>query len=122
MRTYIIINVHDTKSILTMRFTHSMIHLIWFPKRFSNTQCIHSLLEIVGYYNFIKSDVFVLMLDTKHLLDRDISPLVLRMLIYIIYMPQTLRIRWCQIITSRCQVCRPNGGKQGGVLFPILFA
>ena len=32
-----------------------------FKKGLSTTQCTHSLLEIVDYYNYNKSDVFVLM-------------------------------------------------------------
>ena len=66
-----------------------------FKKGLSTTQCTHSLLEIVDYYNYNKSDVFVLMLDASkafdrvrycklfnELLERDISPVVLRILIY----------------------------------------
>ena len=58
-----------------------------FKKGISTTQCTHRLLEIVDYYNYNKSDVFVLMLDASkafdrvryckffnELLDRDISP------------------------------------------------
>ena len=41
------------------------------------------------------------------------------MLIYV-YMNQTLRVQWCQTLTSSFQVC--NGVKQGVVLSPILFA
>ena len=36
------------------------------------------------------------------------------------YMNQTLRVQWCQTLTSSFKVC--NGVKQGGVLSPILFA
>ena len=36
------------------------------------------------------------------------------------YMNQTLRVQWCQTLTSSFKLC--NGVKQGGVLFPILFA
>ena len=67
-----------------------------FKKGLSTTQCTHSLLEIVDYYNYNKSDVFVLMLDASkafdrvrycklfnELLERNISPVVLRILIYI---------------------------------------
>ena len=35
-------------------------------------------------------------------------------------MNQTLRVQWCQTLTSSFKVC--NGVKQGGVLSPILFA
>ena len=36
------------------------------------------------------------------------------------YMNQTLRVQWCQTLTSSFKVC--NGVKRGGVLSPILFA
>ena len=36
------------------------------------------------------------------------------------YMNETLRVQWCQTLTSCFKVC--NGVKQGGVLSPILFA
>ena len=64
---------------------------IWFKKGMSTTQCTYSMLETVNYYNFPKSNVFVLMLDASkafdrvnycklfgELLKRDISPIVLR--------------------------------------------
>ena len=38
------------------------------------------------------------------MLDRDFSPVVLIMLIYM-YMNQTLRVQWCQTLTSSFQVC-----------------
>ena len=84
-----------------------------FKKGLSTTQCTHSLLEIVDYYNYNKSDVFILVLDASkafdrvrycklfnELLDRDIFPVVLRILIYIIYMNQILRVPWCHTLTS----------------------
>ena len=57
-------------------------------------------------------------LGIVNLLERNISPAVLRILIYM-YMNQTLRVQWCQTLTSSFKVC--NGVKQGGVLSPILF-
>ena len=63
------------------------------------------MLETVNYYNFNKSNVFILMLDAskafdkvnycklfRELLKRDISPIVLRLLLYM-YNSQTLRVR-----------------------------
>ena len=35
-----------------------------FKKGMSTTQCTYSMLETVNYYNFNKSNVFVLMLDS----------------------------------------------------------
>ena len=41
-----------------------------FKKGISTTQCTHSLLEIVDYYNYNKSDVFVIMFDASKAFDR----------------------------------------------------
>ena len=67
-----------------------------FKKGMSTTQCTYSMLETVNYYNFNKSNIF--MLDTSkafdmvndcklfgELLKRDISTIVLRLLLYILY-------------------------------------
>ena len=90
------------------------------------------MLETVNYYNFNKSNVFVLMLDDskafdrvnyctlfRELLKRYISPIVLRLLLYM-YTSQTLRVKWWHTV-SNCLTVR-NGVKQGGVLSPLLFA
>ena len=55
----------------------------------------------------------------KELLKRDISPIVLRLLLYM-YTSQTLRVK-CGHTVSNCFTVR-NGIKQGGVLSPLLFA
>ena len=102
-----------------------------FKKGLSTTQCTHSLLENVDYYNYNKSDVFVLMLGVSkafdsvrycklfnELLERDISPVVLRILIYM-YMNQTLRVQWCQTLTSSFKV--GNGVKKGKVCLLSYF-
>ena len=66
---------------------------IWFKKGMSTTQCtIYSMLETVNYYNFNKSNVFLLMIDASkafdrvnycklvnELLKRDLSPKLLRL-------------------------------------------
>ena len=41
---------------------------ICFKKGMSTTQCTYSILETVNYYNFNKSNVFVLMLDASKVL------------------------------------------------------
>ena len=53
------------------------------------------------------------------LLKRDILPIVLRLLLYM-YISQTLRVKWGHTV-SNCITVK-NGIKQGGVLFPLLFA
>ena len=100
-----------------------------FKKDTSTTQCSYSMLETIDYYNFNRS---VLMLDASkafnrvnycklfnELLKRDISPLVLRLLLYM-YTSQCLRVKWGHTL-SDCFTVK-NGVKQGGVLSPILFA
>ena len=103
-----------------------------FKKGMSTTQCTYSMLETVNYYNLNKSNVFVLMLDASkafdrvnycklfgELLKRDISPIVLRLLLYM-YTSQTLRVKWGHTVSNYFTV--RNGVKQGGVLSPLLFA
>ena len=53
------------------------------------------------------------------LLERDISPIVLRLLIFM-YTNQSLRVKWSNTLFDQFSVM--NGVKQGGVLSPILFA
>ena len=90
------------------------------------------MLEIIDYYNFNKSDVGVLLLDASkafdrvnycklfnELLKRNISPVLLRLLLYM-YTIQSLRVKWSD--TTSPQFTVMNGVKQGGVLSPILFA
>ena len=97
----------------------------------SITQCIYSMLETVNYYNLNTSNVFVLMLDASkafdrvnycklfnELLKRDISPFVLRSLVYM-YTSQTLRVKWGHAVSNCFTVM--NGVKQGGILSPLLF-
>ena len=80
----------------------------------------------------MKSNAFVLMLDAskafdrvnycklfRELLKREMSPLVLRLLLYM-YTNQTLRVKWGSVMSESFTVM--NGVKQGGVLSPILFA
>ena len=67
-----------------------------FKKGTCTTQCTFSMLETIGHYNFMKSNAFVLILDTskafdrvnycklfRELLKREMSPLVLRLLLFI---------------------------------------
>ena len=76
--------------------------------------------------------MFVLLLDAStafdmvnycklftDLLKRDVSPLVLRLLLHM-YTNQTLCVRWGHALSNLFSV--KNDVKQGGVLSPILFA
>ncbi len=55
----------------------------------------------------------------NELVNRNISPLVLRLLLNM-YTKQQLQVRWGNAMSQQFTVC--NGVKQGGVLSPILFA
>ena len=98
-------------------------------KGLSTTQCTYSLLDIIDYYNYNNSSVFVLLLDVSKALDRvnycklftdllkrDVSPSVLRLLLHM-YTNQTLCVRWGHVFPNLFNV--KNGVKQGGVLSPI---
>ena len=87
-------------------FSVVFVITIWFQNGLSPTQCTYSLLETIDYYNYNKSSVFVLLLDASKALDkinycklftdllkRDVSPLVLRLLLHM-YTNQTLCVRW----------------------------
>ena len=90
------------------------------------------MLEIIDHYNFNKSDVGVLLLDASkafdrvnycklfnELLKRNISPVLLRLLLYM-YTTQSLHVKWSD--TTSPQFTVTNGVKQSGVLSPKLFA
>ena len=53
------------------------------------------------------------------LLKRNISPIVLRLLLFM-YTHQSLRVKWRSTLFKQFSVM--NGVKQGGVLSPILYA
>ncbi len=90
------------------------------------------LLETVNYYNANGSNVYTLLLDAskafdrvdycklfKVLLKRQMSPLVMRLLLYM-YTQQKLQVKWGSKTSH--QFDARNGVKQGGVLSPILFS
>ena len=69
-----------------------------FKEHFSTSQCTFVMSEIISYYNYNRSDVYVMLLDAskafdrvnysrlfRKLLRRNISPAVLRVLLTIVY-------------------------------------
>ena len=103
-----------------------------FKESVSTKQCTNVFKGTISHYNFKKSNVFVLCLDAtktfdrvkfcklvKELIRRNVSPLLLRLLLQM-YINQTLRLKWNDTINDYFKVC--NGVKQGGVLSPVLFA
>ncbi len=102
-----------------------------FKNNLSITQCTFCMIETVNYYNFNRSDVYVLLLDAIKAFDqvkyyklfrdssnRHMSSLVIRLLMYM-YTNQRLRVRWGNEMSSQFDI--GNGVKQGGVLSPHLF-
>ncbi len=90
------------------------------------------LMETVNYYNFNRSNVYVLLLEAAKAFDRvkycklfrehfnrQMSLLVIWLLMYM-YTNQRLRFRWGDEMSSQFGVL--NGVKQGEVLSPLLFA
>ncbi len=88
--------------------------------------------ETVNYYNSKKTNANVLMLDAskafdrveyckpfKLLLRKNVSPLIIRLLINM-YTNQKLQVKWDNVISHRFEAI--NCVKQGGVLSQILFA
>ena len=72
----------------------------------STTHCTHGMMETISHYNADGSNVYALMLDASKafdrvnycklfrvLLKRQVSPLVLRLLLYM-YTKQTLQVVW----------------------------
>ena len=63
--------------------------------------------------------VELMLIDRERILERDISPIVKRLLLFM-YTNQSLRVKWSNTLSDQFSVM--NGVKQGGVLSPILFA
>ena len=103
-----------------------------FKQNISTTHCTYVMMETISYYNANGSNVYALMLDASKafdmvnycklfrvLLKRKVSPLVLRLLLYM-YTKQKLEVRWGSSMSSQFTAC--NGVKQGAILSPILVS
>ena len=103
-----------------------------FKSGLSTTHCTFVLQETVAYFNYNHTNVYTLLLDAskafdrvqycklfEKLIERQMSPLVLRLLLYM-YTNQQLIVQWDNIKSDNFSIT--NGVKQGGVLSPILFA
>ena len=88
--------------------------------------------ETIGFYNANGSNVYALMLDASKatdrvklsklfriLLNRQMSPIVLRLLFYT-YTKQKLQVRWGATMSTKFTAS--NGINQGTILSPILFS
>ena len=121
--------------IILMKEEHTLLSSalqFGFKQESSTTQCSMILNETISYYNYNHTNVYVLMLDAtkafdrvqycklfQQLLDRKVSPIILRLLINM-YTSQKLQVRWGTEVSDSFNVS--NGVKQGGILSPILFA
>ncbi len=98
----------------------------------STTQCTFVMSEIISYFNASRSDLYRVLLDAtkafdrvnhcklfRKCLDKDMSPLVLRLLLYI-YSNQSLQVRWGNHTSAKFSV--KNGDKQGRDLSPIVYS
>ena len=96
----------------------------------STTHCTYSMLETVNHSNFNKSNVFVLMLYASkafdivnycklanELLKRDISPIVMRLLLYM-HTSQTLRAKWGHAV-SNCFTVRNGVNREA--YYPLYY-
>ncbi len=94
------------------------------------THCTLSLLETFNYYNFNKTNAYVLMLDAskafdrveycqlfKLLLRKNVSLLIVRLLLRM-YTSQCLPVRWGNVMSETFGVV--NGVKQGGCFLTYL--
>ncbi len=102
-----------------------------FKKQHSTTMCSVILKEVVSHYIEGNSNVYCCLLDASKafdkihygklfrvLLDKHISPLVLRLLMNC-YVRQCARVSWDNVMSE--YFILSNGVKQGGVLSPKLF-
>ena len=103
-----------------------------FKENMSTTQCTYVMQETISYYNANGSNVYAIMLDASKafdrvkfsklfriLLNRQMSPLVLRLLFYM-YTNQKLQVRWGGTVSNKFTAS--NGVKQGAILSHILFS
>ena len=93
--------------------------------------CSWAITSVIDYYNRAGRPVFACSMDLskafdvvswiqlfKELEDREVSPAVLRTLLYI-YRGQTYQVQWNNSVSRLFKVY--NGVKQGAVSSPILF-
>lgn len=102
-----------------------------YKKDFSTSLCTFAALETIQYYKSRGSRVIATLLDCSKafdrvkyhklfqlLIDRDICPLVTRLLC-IMYSNIKAQVKWNNMYSNKFNI--NNGVKQGGVMSPILF-
>lgn len=102
-----------------------------FKAKSSTSMCTWAVSAVVDYYNKADRNVYACAMDLSkafdlvaweklfpELLERGISPLILRCLVYI-YTQQTCNVRWGSSVSDGFNV--KNGVRQGAVSSPVLF-
>ena len=102
-----------------------------FKSKSSTDLCIYTMKQVIEYYRNQSSCVYVCFLDAskafdrvnhwlllKKLIERDIPPFVIRLLMFW-YTEQLFCVRWGNKKSSNFHV--KNGLRQGGILSPIFF-
>ncbi len=87
-----------------------------FKPNVSTTQCMFALNETISYYNSRNTNIYVTLLDAtkafdsmnycklfRKLIEKNISPLVLRLLLYM-YTHQKLQVKWSDHIGNMCEI------------------
>ena len=120
-----IIMEREKLQIMTSNFQFS------FKTETSTSVCTGLVQETISYYNYYKTNVYMLLLDVSKAFDRvnyvklfrklrnrNVCPYICRLLLEM-YIKQKLRVRWRQELSDLFNIS--NGVKQGGVLSPTLF-
>ena len=102
-----------------------------YQKNCSTTMCTWLVVESISYFTRNETDVYTCFMDMKKafdlvkhsllfqkLVDRNIPPIFLRLLLYM-YMHQTAKVKWNGTLSNAFSIL--NGVKQGAVLSAILF-
>ena len=102
-----------------------------FKAKSSTSMCSWAISSVIDYYDRAGRPVYACSMDLSkafdlvsweklfpELLDRGISPLILRCLIFM-YVNQTCIVRWGNVPSQQFRV--RNGVRQGAVSAPILF-
>ena len=103
-----------------------------FQPKSSTSMCSWAVSTVIDYYNQAGRNVFACAMDLskafdlvsweklfKDLIEREVSPLFLRCLLYI-YSNQTCAVRWGNSVSPEFRVY--NGVRQGAVSSPLLFS
>ena len=129
----IVAKVFDVIILSKEKYALTTSHLqLGFKQNMSTTLCTYVMMETISHYNADGSDVYALMLDASKafdranygkpfrvLLKRQVSPLVLRLLLYM-YTKHKHQVRWSCSISSQFTAC--NGvGEQSSLLFFYLY-